>query len=158
MADFEEILGANSELLLDRITKLRTTEAGSEAEKEMLDSYYMIFKNHMAILKLNEETLKNDNDEEIAKMRFEVDKDKIEIDSRRIDLDRELNAVKLESEERSEKSRFIKEIAIGVLAASTPIICEGIKQAFHLGVCNKVLKFEETGTITSTVGKAEFRK
>lgn len=151
MADLEDIMEANGELLLDRINQLKVTDPGSVEEENVVKGYDTIFKNHVALIKAYEETIKNDNDEQIAKQRIEVEKEKINLENM-------LEEKKLESEERSEKMKLVKEWGSVAAAVSAPIVCEIIKQTFHWAVSKKVLIFEETGSITSTVGKAEFRK
>lgn len=161
-ADIEEIMEANAELLLDRINQLKVTEPGSAEEESITKAYDTIFKNHISLMKANEEALKNDNDEHIATEKLKTEKEintsRIEVEKKKIDLEEELSKEKYESESRLEKLKVIAQWGGVVAAISTPIVCEVLKQSMHWAVSKKVLQFEETGSITSTVGKAEFRK
>lgn len=198
--NFDELLEANEELLMERIKDLKVTQAG--ADEEILKSYGVIFDKHIALLKLEEEAnkldvnesieqakrehekeileiklkaekeiaeLKVNNDREIAERRAETDKEvntkRCDVDIKRLAEEAEANKRKYELEDRKaaedKKSNwlnFIKDCAGVVAMIAAPIVTEMIKQSVHERVCDKVLIFEETGSIGSTVGKAEFRK
>ena len=151
MADLDKILEENGDLLLKRIEKLKECTPGSEDEKNILDGYETLMKQHIELTKAYESAVKNDNDESIQQKR-------IELEGRKIDVDERMAKRRLEQDGKSEKTKLIQGWGTVAAAVLVPIGCEVLKQGMHLAISNKVLTFEKTGVVTSMIGKAEFRK
>ena len=151
MADLDKILEENGDLLLKRIEKLKECEPGSEDEKGIMDGYEKLMKQHIELTKAYESAIKNDNDDDLARKR-------VELEGRKIDVDEKMAKRKLEQDGKSEKTKLIQGWGTIAAALLVPIGCEVLKQGMHLVISNKVLTFEKTGVVTSMVGKAEFRK
>lgn len=190
--DFEKIMEENSELLLERIRNLKQTIPGTDEDKDQLQAYEAIFKNHIAMMKLNEEAMKDDNEESLADKKLEqeqkqfeaklelerekmksekdisderlkVEREKLkserDISDERVNVEREKIALdKVLAECKSDKGQIVLQAVTAFGGILAPIACEVIRQKMHWDVSKMVLSFEEHGAITSSIGKAEFRK
>lgn len=195
MADIDEIVEANSELLMEYINQLKVTDTNDPNVKDICSNYAVIFDKHIALMKVIEEGNKNDtlesieadkivHDEKMTEKRIEAE---VKIASLKIESEERLNKEKISSAEKIEEEKRLSEAEInekrhildvdkfgfdkfklkfdligqysGVIATiAAPIVTEIIRQVVRKAIAQEVLIFEETGSISSTIGKAEFRK
>lgn len=183
--EFEKIMEENGELLLERIRNLKQTIPGTDEDKDQLQAYEAIFKNHLAMMRLNEEAMKDDNEESLANKKLEQEQKQFEaklelerekmksekdISDERLKVERDISdeRVKVEREKialdkvlaecKSDKGQIVLQAVTAFGGILAPIACEVIRQKMHWDVSKMVLSFEEHGAITSSIGKAEFRK
>ena len=152
--DIEKLLNENEELLLQRIANLKNTIPGTSEDKEQIAAYDAVFKHHIALAKVYEEAVNADYNEEINNKKIDIEKKKLE-------QEKEIAFEKLKLDKiLADKPKVeIALQAVGVIGAIvTPIACEILKQKMHWDVSKLVLNFEEHGSITSSIGKAEFRR